>query len=357
MKWEASFVEKISDVTKRMDISGGHIIKVDALGAGTKAQGYFVDEVAFKNADLNYLIHVEVTNQRLVAEDVTQFAPLRNVIPARFTEVYGDSFISGFLEGGCFNALVSIKLSDSAAALDALAQTFGGALPSANLAQGMDDLMADNTVTIGHNHKTSITVAWCGGGQVKPLGVKEWTIESLYQAAMSFPDGVALSPQRISAILTKYTALRSFHEQVQRGMPLSYQNSGLYTLSLLDAYTDYKLLVEKSKALLLDLEDGVTYAVERPRGQELVELAESLKKAYQKKKDALDSRRQLASLSSFASVNLNNGDVPATAFDDLLPPNDLVPYKPTVFGIERMRKDAHAELAKIAREVGLFYQS
>ena len=57
------------------------------------------------------MIHVEVLNQRLVGDSVTQFMPLRNVSPIRFTEVYGDSFISGFLEGGTFNALVSIKLN------------------------------------------------------------------------------------------------------------------------------------------------------------------------------------------------------------------------------------------------------
>ena len=40
------------------------------------------------------------------------FCPIPNVSEADFTRVYGDSFISGFTEGGEFNALVSIKFED-----------------------------------------------------------------------------------------------------------------------------------------------------------------------------------------------------------------------------------------------------
>src|ERR1700710_1617257 len=43
-----------------------------------------------------------------------------------------------------------------------------------------------------------------------------------------------------SAILTKYTALRSFVEQAGNFTPLEYENAGVYTSALLDAYMDYK---------------------------------------------------------------------------------------------------------------------
>ena len=43
-----------------------------------------------------------------------------------------------------------------------------------------------------------------------------------------------------SAILTKYTSLRSFYEQEVVGGPLDYENAGVYTSALLDAYLDYK---------------------------------------------------------------------------------------------------------------------
>jgi hypothetical protein len=43
-----------------------------------------------------------------------------------------------------------------------------------------------------------------------------------------------------SAILTKYTSLRSFHEQTVKGSPLDYEIAGIYTNALLDAYVEYK---------------------------------------------------------------------------------------------------------------------
>ena len=39
-----------------------------------------------------------------------------------------------------------------------------------------------------------------------------------------------------SAILTKYTSLRSFYEQTVKGSPLDYEIAGIYTSALLDAY-------------------------------------------------------------------------------------------------------------------------
>jgi hypothetical protein len=68
----------------------------------------FVDSTDIKKADINYLVHVKVTNQRLVAENVNQFCPIDNIQPGQFTEIYGDCFISGFIEGGEFDAVISI---------------------------------------------------------------------------------------------------------------------------------------------------------------------------------------------------------------------------------------------------------
>ena len=65
---------------------------------------------------------VKVTNQKLIAGDVTQFAPIRNVRPSEFTAVNGDSYISGFLDRGVFNALVAVKLKDKSAVNDSRGQ-------------------------------------------------------------------------------------------------------------------------------------------------------------------------------------------------------------------------------------------
>jgi hypothetical protein len=62
-----------------------------------------------------------VINQQLIAEDLTRFNAIANVSPtdrSRFTEIYGDSFVSGFLEGGEFNALLSVKVADKSKVKD-----------------------------------------------------------------------------------------------------------------------------------------------------------------------------------------------------------------------------------------------
>lgn len=75
----------------------------------------YVDSSKVKDSDINFFVQVKVVNQQLIADDVTKFNSIANV-PAkdqkRFTDIYGDSFISGFLEGGEFNALLSIKVSN-----------------------------------------------------------------------------------------------------------------------------------------------------------------------------------------------------------------------------------------------------
>lgn len=74
-----------------------------------------MDSSKVKDSDINFFVQVKVVNQQLIADDVTKFNAIENV-PAkdqkRFTDIYGDSFISGFLEGGEFNALLSVKVSN-----------------------------------------------------------------------------------------------------------------------------------------------------------------------------------------------------------------------------------------------------
>lgn len=111
---------------------GSLAIKVDAIGGGAKAEGHYLNTETLKKSDLNYHIQVDVVNQKLFAEDVTQFVPIRNVTANQFKDVYGDCFISGFLEGGVFNALVSVKLTDKS-----LLKSMGGSIGiKASLAGG-----------------------------------------------------------------------------------------------------------------------------------------------------------------------------------------------------------------------------
>ncbi|KAJ7219817.1 hypothetical protein B0H12DRAFT_978585, partial [Mycena haematopus] len=110
--WTAKFVDKMSEITDSLNVSGSLAIKLEAIGGGGKASASFLDSNKFKESDINYFFQVRVTNQHITAPDLTEFAPIPNIPSSEFNRVYGDSFISGFIEGGEFNALISIKLND-----------------------------------------------------------------------------------------------------------------------------------------------------------------------------------------------------------------------------------------------------
>ncbi|KDQ06257.1 hypothetical protein BOTBODRAFT_121764 [Botryobasidium botryosum FD-172 SS1] len=239
--WTAKFVDRISEVTDSMNISGSLEIKADSLGGGGGAQARFMDSNKFKESDINYFIQVKVTNELLVAPNLTQFSPIENVPPSEFTRVYGDSFISGFTEGGEFNALISIKLKDRSKAKE-----FGGKLKmkmDRKVVQVDAEVEGDvKSLESSYEHETTIAVSWTGGGDIKDERVKEWTLETLKAVAMEFPEHVMACPMRTNAILTKYTGLKSFWGSQLKGSPLDYENAGVYSAALLDAYMDYKIM-------------------------------------------------------------------------------------------------------------------
>lgn len=58
------------------------------------------------------MVSVKVVNQTIYDHSLIKFQPISNIKEAsaqRLIEVYGDSFISGWQEGGEFLAVISIK--------------------------------------------------------------------------------------------------------------------------------------------------------------------------------------------------------------------------------------------------------
>ena len=237
------YVNKISDVTNSLNISGALSIKYGSIQGD--ASGSYVDSDTFQNSDMNFLITVKVTNQTINVKDNLAFWPLnsdrdQSLSPSDFTRKYGDCFISGFQEGGQFSAVVSITALDrsqltdiKAAAHIALQTTVAEVEGNAQIASSKADL--------NKNSQVDISVNWSGGGQLKE-GAEQWNIDALTEVAVRFPDLVAMCPQRTHAILTKYTALRGYLEwQAQNTLPpLNYEMSNLYTDELLDVYMVYQ---------------------------------------------------------------------------------------------------------------------
>ncbi|KAK6200855.1 hypothetical protein LQW54_009438 [Pestalotiopsis sp. IQ-011] len=234
-------------------------IKYDSQIDGT-GQGDFLNSDKIKSSTISFLISVKVVNQTITDRKLNKFWPVDGVAPGDFTEVYGDSFISGFQEGGEFNALISIKKSDTSNihnfgvnAEIALTGMLDGKLEgSANgdVQKARKELLENNEVTI--------SVSWKGGGQELKGPDEDWTFDTLRKAAVKFPDYVAKTPMRTHVVLTKYSSLRSFLPFAARYSPMVYENAGGYTTMLQEAFADYKNLAKYIHTLSLDFDAGRT---------------------------------------------------------------------------------------------------
>ncbi|KAM0198481.1 hypothetical protein ACHAPI_004005 [Fusarium lateritium] len=251
--YTSRFVSKLSEVTDEMNISGSLSIKYGAIGGSGK--GSFIDSDKFKESDLNFFISVKVINQSINIKDALIYQALPSVDEKNFVEIFGDCFISGFLEGGEFNALVSMKVlnKDKKTEIEAEAKVA--------LTIGPVELEAEAKVKVAKNNiqantETTIQVGWSGGGSIKPMD-EPWSIDTLMQTAARFPDLVAKTPQRTYAILTKYEALRSFMIlKPEKLSPIMYENAAIYTNALLDAYMDYKNIYRNISSDLFDIDAG-----------------------------------------------------------------------------------------------------
>ena len=137
-------------------------------------------------------------------------------------------------------------------------------------------------------------------------------------------------------------------------MPSSdYENAGVYASALLDVYMDYKIMWRniqtgsvdiflsrslnphrvRNLAEIWELEHGqleLTAKVETP---EVVKLRTEAKDDYKSKMKRYEE-------SSKSPPN-----------EEPMPPNDLVPYSATIFGLDKARRDCRFEMIKVVREV------
>ncbi|XP_014562071.1 hypothetical protein COCVIDRAFT_22035 [Bipolaris victoriae FI3] len=313
VSYSSRFVDKLSDVTDLMNVSASLSIKTGTIGGAVS--GTYIDSDKFKASDFNFFIQVKVTNQTHMARDYTQFQKLKSFPLTRFTEIYGDSFISGWEEGGELNALISVKVND----------------------------------------KSKITtikdVNWSGGGQIKDPNVI-WDINSLTLAAANFTDLVAMTPQRTYAILTKYTSLKSFHDTMGFFSPLDYENAGIYTGALLDAYMDYKSIWKHIQILNWKFESGTTELFKSEPTQELLTYAkECTKERESVPKPANQDTTLTHTIYEHPEGSEHSSDLQSKK--PTFKPNVLLcePYSPSIVGLSKARRDCRLEMTKIVHEV------
>jgi hypothetical protein len=216
----------------------------------------FVNESKVLDSQLNYIVSVSVSNDaKTVDMETLEFQPIDELPPTEFTKAYGDSFISGFMEGGEFNAIISIQVNDSRKirqvkqAVDL--QLAVGPMP---VQVGGSESISKNHEEILRGSEITISVNWVGGGEIK-VPEAAWTIDSVVRVANAFPSMVARCSSRTAAILTRYESLRSFQawkwkmiahsdkSSAWREFRIhSYAPCALYTSELFDALMAYKKL-------------------------------------------------------------------------------------------------------------------
>ena len=243
--YSSRLVDNVSDIVQALNISSSASIKYGTIkGAGSAS---IVNENKVNQSDLNYIVTVKVTNETSPVADKMTFNPIPEMENSKFTDVFGDCFISGFTEGGEFSAIVSIKVSDKSkiSAVKAAAEAEIAIAAAPGLSVGTKNSLDRSKSDVWDDTETTISVNWAGGGDLKPADEK-WDLATVVDVATRFPHLVQTCAQRTSAVLTRYTSLRSFNEANARNPPddrfciLDYDLCSLYTQDLFSAFLAYK---------------------------------------------------------------------------------------------------------------------
>ncbi|MCJ1394184.1 hypothetical protein MMC18_007062 [Xylographa bjoerkii] len=319
VSYSSRFIEKLSDVVDTLSISYGSSIKKGTVEISGNANT--LDETTFKQSDLNAVVSVKVVNQTTIIDDDAEFQLLDGIVPgsARFNEVYGDSYISGFITGGDFTGIFSVKVLDQAQKDSVI----NGIKDKLSTAGKKDELTLDmfdsgtnsvNSSTL-KGTESNISVSWMGGGQVKDAQTP-WDINSLYAAAAAFPAKVADCPQRTWAILTKYKANRSFIKKTNKDLAktLEYEQVIGYTAELFDNFMSYKMMLKTMETIIRDRNDyvkreDVGWQAIPPDMATLINVRSAMRDEQQKIVEAVDilSRDPGCLKKQYASFNRNRG--------------------------------------------------
>ncbi|KAM0425766.1 hypothetical protein ACHAPT_009016 [Fusarium lateritium] len=295
VNYSSRFVDKMSDVVKSLNVSAGSSIKNGGI-VGSR-NSVTVDEAKFATSDLNAIVSVKVVNQTTELLETAEWKAMEGLSlnSEAFLKIYGNCFISGFIQGGELTGVVSAKVLDvenKAAVEEAIKSQVNSCCTSSGHKMDFtldEDTSAFESESAMRQTETTITVSWSGGGQIKPQD-EEWTLESLYAAAAAFPSKVAECPQRTWAILTPYNHTKGFvvwakDHSIQ--LP-QFETAQVYADDLLDMYMQYKSCVNQVQSVL---EEPSAY-VKRPGDDSIGTKVADLVKARTSLKDQMKAISQ-----------------------------------------------------------------
>ncbi|RPB27803.1 hypothetical protein L211DRAFT_890941 [Terfezia boudieri ATCC MYA-4762] len=258
VSYSSRLVEKISDIVQIMNISAGSSIKNGSIEVS--GNSLWIDEAKFLSSDMNVLVSVKVLIVLVPDMPPSSVAHYFRVDDEKFSDIYGDCYISGFVEGGELHGIVSIKVLDASNKKDverAIKRRMNGMGPILN--EGSDGSQLSSTLS---ETETTISVSWSGGKLIN-LEDKEWSLDTLLRTAAGFPTKIVCCPRRTWAILTKYESNRSFVRWADKNkisIP-QYQDIQAYTSHLLDMYMAYKANIARLGAVLRNPQDYVVSSV------------------------------------------------------------------------------------------------
>lgn len=347
----------------------------------------YVDSSKVKESDISFFVQVKVVNQHLVADNLTKFNAIANV-PAkdnkRFTDIYGDSFVSGFLEGGEFNALLCMKVGDKSKVKD-IKGSLSLSLEKAGFGVTGKAEGGYEAKDQASHVETSITsvlavrsprpsadhyrVSWTGGGEIRKSSSTGWTIESMAAAAFGFPERVRRCPQRtqyVFAFIEPSQAMLALTDDKQRDSDqvhgpevIPEHNQQGDTSGLRECWCVHHFLTGSLHGLQGDLEKHSekygkpcsSYSVVKWELTVTVTEDHGLNSTILIKRDAADQASKDIQKMKEKFSSLLKGQEPAPTFSHI--PDEA--YEPTLIGLETARLDCRFQMIRIVEEVGIIY--
>ncbi|KAK6526632.1 hypothetical protein TWF694_005213 [Orbilia ellipsospora] len=363
--YKTCIIEKTTDVTDEMNINGAFNIKYDQLQVD--GSGKFINTNKIKDSDVSIMVSVKVVNQVIHDHSLTRFQPipsLKDASPQELVQIYGDSYISGWQEGGEFLAIISIKAKNRDEAQTIAAEAKIAFTRTKDPETEPEKKDANAKVDVSFNklkknltaeNEVSVSVTWTGGGQKLKDQEKDWDFDTMRDVALKFPDLCAETPMRTHALLTKYTALRSFHMTQPFKLPM-YDKTGTYTNVLQEAYLDFKSILSSLQVLSFDVSEGTKALVQNPRAPTAIDQTKGI---YEKttNENSDEPAKGTPSSSPPDSVENNNTDITnviATVPPQLAEPSPLVvtgAFPATIAGLEEARVKCRYMMNRIIQEI------
>ncbi|KAK3395070.1 hypothetical protein B0H63DRAFT_362420, partial [Podospora didyma] len=357
--YKTAVIDKVTDVTSAMNINAAFAIKYDTFDA--KGKGDFINTSKVKESDVSFMIAVKVVNQVIYDNLLTKFDPIPDVKLESFASVYGDSFISGFQEGGEFIAVISVRAKDRQKASSMRADAAIN-FTKENMLLDANGEFSKKTKDFLEQNETTVSVTYSGGGQDLKKPDADWTLETMRSAALKFPELVAQTPLRTHAILTKYTSLRSFqavlgkvtdgNHNAHTVIP-NFELAGVYTSVLQEAYLDYKNILKNLQVTTYNVSHGIERLVDGPTARRLAVQTPSATAppaSAPGTAPAAAANGESDDDSSVVAVDTPKSKLKASIYTDKNEAGTK-PYPPTIAGLEAARQDVRFMLNRIVGEV------